>query len=93
MIETPLTNVSLSMDMPISVGFGDASVTKDGVVAWYESYYNSTTPITVADAERMAQADPDHDWRIHLVAPLHENHYQRQGEGAWMLYQTGLGFA
>ena len=93
MFETPLTNVSLSMDMPIAVGFGDASVTKDNTVVWYESYYTSAKPITVADAERMAQADPDHDWRIHLVAPLHENHYQRQGECAWMLYQTGLGFA
>lgn len=93
MFETPLSTVPVSMDTTISVGFGAASLTKDNTVVWYESYYTSAKPITVADAERMAQADPDHDWRIHLVAPLHESHYQRQGAGVWVLYHTGLGFA
>lgn len=42
---------------------------------------------------RMAKRDPDRDWRIHLVAPLSERHYQRQGEGRWILYEKGEGFA
>lgn len=42
---------------------------------------------------KMAAEDQDHDWRIHLVAPLSERHYQRQGEKMWVLYEKGQGFA
>lgn len=91
----------LPMDALIAVGFGDASVTKDGMVIWDE------LSVTLAaekkgidanywqtiDAENVAKEDPEHDWRIHLVAPLSERHYQRQGENHWVLYEKGPGFA
>lgn len=37
--------------------------------------------------------DEDNDWRIHLVAPLSERHYQRQDKNKWVLYEKGQGFA
>ena len=37
--------------------------------------------------------EPDNDWRIHLIAPLSERHYQRQGNNHWVLYEKGQGFA
>lgn len=79
----------------IAVGFGDASLTKGNETVYKEQ----TDPehwedvITSSKAEEIAAADPDHDWRIHLIAPLSERHYQRQGEKHWVLYEKGLGFA
>jgi len=80
----------------IAVGFGYASVTKNG-----EEVYNEMDVEakgwddfwTAQDAENEALKDPDNDWRIHLVAPLSERHYQRQGDGLWVLYKKGIGFA
>ena len=90
-------HAALPMDAVIAVGFGDASLTKDGD-AVYEEYRvpkdaDESAYLTVEQAEAMAAADPDHDWRIHLVAPLSERHYQRQGEKHWVLYEKGGGFA
>lgn len=82
----------LPMDSLISVGFGNAELTKDGALVWREGYYN-TAIMCVGDAENLALKDPEHDWRIHFVAPLFEKRYQRQGEGAWVLYFDGEGFA
>jgi len=47
---------------------------------------------TVAQAEKVAAADPDHDWRIVLYAPLHGEVYQRQ-DGRWVLVEKNDGFA
>lgn len=47
----------------------------------------------VADAERAAVADPDHDWRIVLYGPLHGEVYQRHGLSEWMLVEKNEGFA
>jgi hypothetical protein len=80
------------MDALIAVGFGDASVTKDGKEVYNEDRVRDNL-WTCQDAENEAQKDPDHDWRIHLSAPLSERHYQRQGEGHWVLYKKGVGFA
>jgi len=49
--------------------------------------------MTVQQAEVLAAQDPNHDWRIHLIAPLSECHYQRQGKELWVLYKKGQGFA
>jgi hypothetical protein len=83
------------MDALIGVGFGEAGLSKDGEVVWeeapdmgcYEDY------MTVAQAESIASADPDHDWRIHFYGPLSEGYYQRQGTENWVLYSQGRGFA
>ena len=78
----------------IAVGFGDASLTKDGVTVWRETSGTDWKDcMSYDDAEKMAADDPDHDWRIHLLAPLKESHYQRQDTGKWVLYKKGDGFA
>lgn len=48
---------------------------------------------TGLDAERLALADPNHDWRITLEGPLSGREYQRQGEGNWVLISQSEGFA
>lgn len=83
----------LPMESIIAVGFGWASLTKNDETLYSEDPQEEDKIITVAQAEEMAAKDPDHDWRIHLVAPLSERHYQRQGEKHWVLYEKGKGFA
>jgi len=84
-----------SMDMLISVGFGVAIVTKDDEEIYREALDVETPDDvwTTADAEKLAAADPDHDWRITLVAQSYEKEYQRQGKDRWVLISSGLGFA
>ena len=81
----------------IAVGFGVASLTKDGKMIYSENENARSGKeedfMTAQQAEELAAQDPDHDWRIHLVAPLSERHYQRQAEGHWVLYEKGMGFA
>lgn len=83
----------IPMEAIIAVGFGMAMVTKDGDEVYNEMDNPDKEPWTAQDAENEAMIDPDHDWRIHLVAPLSERHYQRQGDGLWVLYKKGMGFA
>ena len=85
----------LPMGCIIAVGFGYASLTKNGAEI-YEEPNNPESEdeiMTAQQAEDLAKQDPDHDWRIHLVAPLSERHYQRQGDAQWVLYEKGQGFA
>lgn len=82
----------LPMDALIAVGFGDATVTKNDEII-YDEMTAGENLWTTQDAENAARQDPDNDWRIHLVAPLSERHYQRQGENLWVLYDKGPGFA
>jgi hypothetical protein len=83
----------LPMDTIIAVGFGYATVTKNNEEIYNEINVEDENYWTVQDAEDEATKDPDNDWRIHLVAPLSERHYQRQGEKHWVLYKKGMGFA
>ena len=88
----------LHMDNIIAVGFGYAALTRGGEEVYNEidgesdanGYGNN---MTVLQAEELALKEPDSDWRIHLVAPLSERHYQRQDVGKWVLYEKGMGFA
>jgi hypothetical protein len=82
----------LPLNAIIAVGFGSAWLSKDAEIV-YEEPRDPLKIITVAQAETLAATDPKHDWRIHLVAPLSERHYQRQGEKHWVLYEKGQGFA
>jgi hypothetical protein len=84
-----------SMDMLIAVGFGFAAVTRDGEIVYHEPVDAEGWDDfwTVADAEEVAKGDPDHDWRIIKEAPLRSMEYQRQGEGKWVLVDSGRGFA
>ncbi len=81
------------MQKVIAVGFGEAKLIKNSEIIWEERGKEWEDCITFADAEEMAKKDPDNDWRVHLLAPLSEVEYQRQGEGQWFLIKTGLGFA
>lgn len=85
----------LPMTTMIAVGLGDASVTLSGhkVYSEHEANLKGDKTWTVADAEAEALKQPDQDWRIHLIGPLSERHYQRQGEKKWVLYEEGIGFA
>lgn len=69
-------------------GFGGVSFVKDGdgVAELHEG-------ATFADYEKIAAADPEHDWRIYIYGPLADYTYQRQGEATWALVEQGMGFA
>lgn len=77
----------------ISVGFGYAALTRDGEDVFRETNHEYEECPSYIDAEIMAANDPNHDWRIHLEAPLSSRHYQRQGLNLWVLYAKGAGFA
>lgn len=82
----------LPMESLIAVGFGNAFVTKNNHPI-YDEPRDPEKYWTAQDAENEALKDPDNDYRIHLIAPLSERHYQRQGDGHWVLYEKGPGFA
>jgi len=81
-------------DMLIAVGFGIAQVTRDDELVYSEPLNANDWDDfwTVADAEKVASENPNHDWRILMVAPLQEKEYQRQN-GQWVLISKGPGFA
>ena len=83
---------TMPMDALLGVGFGDVTVTRDNEYVWSE-----TNAVHKAerlkrdpmlwqgkDAEEAAAKDPNHDWRVHFVAPLYEALYQRQGKEHWV---------
>ena len=83
----------------IAVGFGYAGLHRDGVPVWTEGpdYDEHGEPIegeymTGAQAEAMAVADPDHDWRIVMDGPLSGRTYQRHAAGEWALIEQNQGF-
>ena len=86
----------LSVDARIAVGIGFAALTRGGWVIFEETNRagspSMTPSMAVSEAERLAQRDPEQDWRIHLVGPDLERHYKRIGAGRWKLYQWGAGF-
>ena len=81
------------LDMWVCVGFGSAQVTKGDEVIYQEDPNSEEEPPTLQKFEDIAKADPDHDWRCHIIGPLREREYQRQGEGHWVLVGSGMGFA
>jgi hypothetical protein len=83
----------LAPEAPIGVGLGYAALTRDGETVYEEDCKAQCDPMTVAQAERLAQREPDRDWRIHLVALLEDRHYRRQGAGRWVIYERGYGLS
>lgn len=78
----------------IAVGFGYAALEKNGKPIWFEESDNDDVDeMTGAQAEEIASADPDHDWRIVLDGPLSSRTYQRHGPGEWALIKQNQGFA
>ena len=82
------------MRTKIAVGFGDAYISRDKAIVWRENMKTDWASVPrLSRFERMAKADPHHDWRLVLNAPLSFVEYQRQGPGLWVLVKTGQGFA
>ena len=80
----------------ISVGFGDAKLTKNGEIVWQEPFdglHSYDDCMSVGEAEELAKADPDHDWRIVIYGALSGRTYQRHGDMQWVLVEKNLGFA
>ena len=82
-----------TMEKLIAVGFGCATVTRDGEQIIDGERHPSDEFLTFADAEAMAVIDPDHDWRVILHGPLHGETYQRQGVEKWVCIERNEGFA
>lgn len=80
---------ALPMSTVLAVGFGMVTVTKGDEVVWVGDDEHRW----LRRYERMAAADPDHDWRVEFIGPLSESTYQRQGEREWVLVERGMGFA
>ena len=88
----------LAPGTPISVGIGYAALTRDGETVYEETVYEEDrageiAPMTVAQAETLAEREADHDWRIHLVAQLEDRHYRREAAGRWVIYERGYGMS
>ena len=83
----------LAPEAPIGVGMGYAALTRDGETVYEEDRTGRRDPMTVAQAERLAQREPDREWRIHLVAHLEDRHYRREGVGRWVIYERGYGMS
>lgn len=83
------------LNSAIAVGFGYAGLECDGEPVWVEPSidYDEEDLMTGAQAEAMAAADPDHDWRIVLHGPLSGRTYQRHADGEWALIEQNQGFA
>jgi len=85
--KTPIDGSTLlAMDERISVGFGSAMLLRDGKPVWMQDHnddYNDC--LTAKQAETMAALYPEDDWRIHMIGPLSESYYQRQGKETWVL--------
>jgi hypothetical protein len=81
----------------IAVGFGEAYLELNGQTIWREQDVKNPIGwesfLTCRQAESLAASNPEGDWRIHLVGPLYEVHYQRQSSNRWVLYSEGAGFA
>jgi hypothetical protein len=84
---------TLSAESRIAVGFGVAVLTKDGKTVWRERGHDWRECMTVAEAEALAAAQPQRDWRIVLYGPLHGEIYQRRGDMNWVLIEQNQGFA
>lgn len=80
-------------DGRIAAGFGVASLTRDGRHVWSEDGREWDECMTGEQAETLAAADPDHDWRIVLEGPLSSRTYQRHGPNEWAPVEQGKGFA
>lgn len=82
-------------DAVIAVGFGYAALHKDGEPVYTEPSgdYDEDKLMSGAEAEALAAAEPDHDWRIVLEGPLSGRTYQRHAANEWALIEQNQGFA
>ena len=89
----PHIDTVADMGKLIAVGFGSAMVTRDGEMILDGENPPTDDFVTFQDAEDLAIADPDHDWRVVLNGPLHGETYQRHEPGKWCIIERNDGFA
>jgi len=83
----------LDLDALVAVGIGYAALTCDGKPVYEAECGELEHAMSVREAERLASTEPQHDWRIHLVALRDERHYRRAADGHWQLYERGYGLS
>jgi hypothetical protein len=84
------------MDMLIVVGFGEATLRKNGGIIIDGDHANwnvQKCKFDVSAAEEIAAQDPDHDWRIIIHGPFYGETYQRHGKNKWACIEKNNGFA
>jgi hypothetical protein len=86
-------NVHLRPDALLLPGLGCASVSKNGKPVIELQGLAGEHAMTVGDVERLAQAEPEQEWCIHMVSLLDDRHYRREGAGSWSLYARGYGLS
>jgi hypothetical protein len=72
-------------------GFGFTSLSRDGEQVTWDVHGNRESH--GRHVERLAAADPDHDWRFRIEGPLSGAVYQRQGDKTWLAVERLDGFA
>jgi|ERR1017187_3414931 hypothetical protein len=86
-------NLHLALDAMLLPGLGCASVSKNGEPVIELEGLAGEHAMTVGDAERLALAEPDQEWCIHMVSLLDDRHYRRESAGLWRLYARGYGLS
>lgn len=80
---------TLRMNRIMATGFGQVTVTKGDEMIWS----GDDPEREASEFEELAAKDPDHDWRIEFVGPLHGETYQRHGKENWVCIASNAGFA
>ena len=79
----------LPLSARLAVGFGSVVVSRDDDVVWEGDDWS----VLLRRFERLARADPDHDWRVRFIGPLSGETYKRDTGGRWLLIERDEGFA
>jgi hypothetical protein len=86
-------NLRLASNALLLPGLGCASVSKNGETVIELQGIAGEHATTVAEVERLALAEPEQEWCIHMVSLLDDRHYRREGAGLWKLYARGYGLS
>lgn len=93
-----LLPIKLPMNYKLIEGFGDNYITKNNKIFFRSDSWDGTKESwkkarTLMWIENKARKDPNADWRVINIAPLHGEVYQRQGRNNWVLVKKDKGFA
>lgn len=86
-------DAQLAPDALLLPSLGCASVSRNGERVIELQGLAGEHAMTVGDAERLALAEPEQEWCIHIVSLLDDRHYRREGAGLWRLYARGYGLS
>ena len=90
------TNRVLDMTTALYNSFGGWCITKDRKLYFQEdSQVEKSWEMnkTLAEIEKEAKKDPEHDWRAQFDLPLRGGEYQRHYDEGWILIESNQGFA